>query len=105
MVEKSLYIFSNGELKRKDNTLYFETAEGKKFIPITTIRDIFLFGEMTVNSKVLVFLSQQEVVVHFFNHYGYYSGTIYPREHIVSGDMILRQVQHYLDERHRTKLA
>ncbi len=105
MVEKSLYIFSNGELKRKDNTLFFETTEGKKFIPITTVREIFLFGEVTFNSKLLDFLSQQQALVHYFNHYGYYSGTMYPRERIASGDMILRQAEHYLDTNRRMAIA
>ncbi|PWI57043.1 type I-B CRISPR-associated endonuclease Cas1b [Sulfoacidibacillus thermotolerans] len=104
-MEKSLYVFSNGELKRKDNTLFFETAEGKKFIPITTVRDILLFGEVTFNSRVLNFLSEQEVLIHYFNHYGYYSGTIYPREHIVSGSLILRQVEHYLSDPLRVDIA
>ncbi|WP_067929304.1 type I-B CRISPR-associated endonuclease Cas1b [Alicyclobacillus shizuokensis] len=105
MVEKSVYIFSNGELKRKDNTLFFETEEGKKFIPVTTVRDIFLFGEVIFNSKVLNFLSQNEALVHYFNHHGYYAGTIYPREHIVSGDMILRQASHYLNVKLRAEIA
>lgn len=105
MIEKSLYVFSNGELKRKDNTLFFETEEGKKVIPIASVRDVFLFGEVTLNSKVLNFLSQQEILVHFFNHYGYYSGTIYPREHIASGSMVLCQAQHYLNNQTRVEIA
>lgn len=105
MVEKSLYIFSNGELKRKDNTLFFETSDARKFIPITAVRDILMFGEVTFNTRALNFLSEQEIVVHFFNHYGYYSGTIYPREHIVSGAMVLRQAEHYLDMARRVGIA
>lgn len=105
MVEKSLYVFSNGELKRKDNTLFFETEEKKKFIPITTVRDVFLFGEVAFNSRVLNFLSEKEVLIHFFNHYGYYSGTIYPREHVVSGSLTLHQAEHYLNNQLRADIA
>src|SRR5690606_12228755 len=42
---------------------------------------------------------------HFYNYYGYYSGSFYPREHHNSGYMILRQAEHYLDENKRLTLA
>ncbi|MEO0255640.1 MAG: subtype I-B CRISPR-associated endonuclease Cas1, partial [candidate division WOR-3 bacterium] len=34
-MKRAIYIFSDGELKRKQNTLYFESSSGdKKYIPI-----------------------------------------------------------------------
>lgn len=41
----------------------------------------------------------------FFNYYGYYSGTFYPREHLNSGYVILKQAEHYLDYDKRIVLA
>jgi len=92
-------------LKRKDNTFYFETEEGKKYLPIEDIKEIYIFGEVTVSKKFLEYMSQKEILIHFFNYYGYYVGTYYPREHLNSGYMILRQAEHYLDNKKRIILA
>ena len=62
-------------------------------------------GEVTVNKKLLDFVSQNGIPIHFFNYYGYYSGTFYPREHLNSGCLILAQAQCYVDQTRRMKLA
>lgn len=104
-MKKSLYIFSAGELKRKDNTLYFETEAGKRYIPVEDTKEIFAFGEVTFNKSLVEFVSQKEILIHYFNHYGYYMGTFYPREHLNSGYMILKQAEHYQEPEKRIKLA
>ncbi len=105
-MKKSIYIFSNGRLKRKDNTLFFENEEGvKKFIPIENTNEIFAFGEIDFNTKVLNFLSQKEIIVHYFNYYDYYSGSFYPREHYNSGFMILKQADYYMNNEKRVFIA
>jgi len=92
-------------LRRKGNTLYFEGEKGRKYVPVENVRELLIFGEVTINKKLLDFCSQQEILLHFFNYYGYYSGTFYPREHYNSGYMILKQATHYLDEERRLQLA
>ncbi len=104
-MKKRIYIFNNGELKRKQNTLYFETEKGKKYLPVEGISDLLVFGEITLNKKLLGFLTQNKILVHFFNHYGYYMGTYYPREYYNSGLMILKQAEHYLEPEKRLVLA
>jgi len=105
-MKETIYIFSSGVLKRKDNTLFFETKDGsKKFIPVEQIKEILVFGEVDINKKALEFLSQKEIMLSYFNYYGYYMGTFYPREHYNSGFMILNQVKYYLDEKERINIA
>ena len=104
-MKKTIYIFSSGEMKRKDNTLYFENESGRRFIPVEDTGEIMVFGEVDVNKKFLEFLSQKEIILHYFSHYGYYMGSFYPREHLNSGYMILRQAEHYLDEEKRLAIA
>jgi CRISPR-associated protein Cas1 len=104
-MKRTIYIFSDGEIKRKENTLYFETEEGKKYIPVENTSEIFVFGEVTLNKRLLEFLTENENIMHFFNHYGYYIGSFYPREHLNSGYMILKQAEHYLDVEKRIDLA
>lgn len=103
---KPLYIFSDGELKRKQNTLYFEKTSGeKKYFPIENIEQIHIFGEVTINKKLLDFLSQQGVLIHFYNYFGFYEGSFYPKEHYNSGSLILKQAEFYMDADKRVCLA
>ena len=77
----------------------------RKPIPLEDIESFYCFGEITFNSKFLNFLSQNQIPLHLFNYYGYYGGSFYPREYLVSGFLIVKQVQHYLDEEKRLTLA
>ena len=104
-MKKTIYIFSEGELKRKDNTLYFETEGKKRYLPVEDIKEIMAFGEITFNKSFLEFLSQKEILIHCFNYYGYYMGTYYPREHLNSGYMILKQAENYLSPEKRLTIA
>ena len=104
-MKETVYIFTSGVLKRKDNTLFFESAEGKKFIPVEQVKEIFVFGEFDINKRALELLAKKEIILSYFNYYGYYVGSFYPREHYNSGYMILKQSQAYLDNSSRLYLA
>ena len=56
-------------------------------------------NEVTINSKLLDFLSKNHVVVHFFNYYGDYSGTYYPRDQYLSGRLLIKQVSKFQNQR------
>lgn len=99
------YIFKSGILKRKDNSLILETEKQKIPIPIEEIYELFLFGEITLNTKLLNFLSSNGVVLHTFNHYGWYTGTFYPREERISGFLLIKQVEKHLNSDERLYLA
>ena len=77
----------------------------RKPIPVEDIEAFYCFGEITFNSKFLNFLSQNRIPLHLFNYYGYYSGSYYPREYLISGFLKVKQVQCYLDEERRLTLA
>jgi CRISPR-associated protein Cas1 len=77
----------------------------KKFIPISNISSIFIFGEVSFNKRLMEFLSSNEITLHLYNYYGYYVGSFYPRTHYNSGFMTLKQCEHYLNFNKRIKLA
>ncbi len=104
-MKRDIYVFNDGEMRRKDNTLLFETQFGKQYIPVEEVNNIWFFGEITINKSFLDFVSQKEICLHFFNYYGYYTGSFYPREHLNSGYVILKQAEHYLDYSKRMILA
>ena len=66
---------------------------------------LYLFGEITLNTRLLNFLVQKQVPVHVFNYYGYYSGSYYPREYLNSGFLLVNQVNHYNHRQKRLDLA
>lgn len=103
---RSYYIFKSGRLRRKENTLYFKGEDDStKAIPIEDVDDLYFFGELDLNTKLLNFLGQQGKNVHIFNYYGHYTGSFYPREKNVSGFLLIRQVEHYGDGAKRLFIA
>ncbi|NPV53475.1 MAG: type I-B CRISPR-associated endonuclease Cas1 [Firmicutes bacterium] len=102
---RTYYVFSSGRLKREQNTLSLETEDGRRMIPIEDVEQLYLFGETDFNSRLLDFLAQKEVTVHIFNHFGYYVGSFIPRESQLSGFLIVKQVEHYLNLGKRLILA
>ena len=103
---ETVYIFSSGELKRKDNIIVLISEDGsKKHIPIENVDEIKVFGEVTLNKRFLEFLTKKQVIVHFFNRNGYYTGTYYPRESNSTGITFLKQAQHYLNPHKRLEIA
>jgi CRISP-associated protein Cas1 len=138
--KQSFYIFSNGTLKRKENTIFFLPAENqeektvvsappaaaepdeesipmeldteelpnhpnRKAIPVTNIDAFYVFGEVSFNARFMNFLSQHRIPMHLFNYYGFYAGTYYPREYLLSGNLLVHQVQHYTSEKKRLAIA
>lgn len=105
-MKRSYYIYNNGTLKRKDNSIAFVDEEGeRRYIPIETVNEIFVMSEMELNTNLINFLSQHDVIVHFFNYYNFYTGTFHPREKLVSGNLLVNQVSSYTDNKKRLDIA
>jgi CRISP-associated protein Cas1 len=140
--KQPFYIFSNGVILRRENTIcfvpyvtqeevtvetdpsqYFDLDEqeeayalnpvkddklntaGRRVIPINNIDSFFVFGEVNFNTKFLNFLTKHRIPMHLFNYYGFYSGSYYPREHLLSGYLIVHQVKHYSTLKKRLEIA
>ncbi len=105
-MKHNYYIFKSGRLKRKDNTVFLETIdEERKYLPIESIDSLHLFGEIDLNTKLLNYLTSYGIIINFYNYYGYYSGSYYPRKQRVSGYLLVNQVQPYLNKEERLFLA
>lgn len=89
------YITSMGELTRKDNSLCFRKDNKNVYIPVENTKEIYCMSEISINSKLLEFLSRNHIIIHFFNYYEGYSGTFYPRQQYNSGKLLLKQVKAY----------
>lgn len=105
-MKRSYYIYNNGSLRRKDNTITFtDESEEKRDLPIERIADIYVMSEMSFNTSLINILAKNGVPVHFFNYYSFYTGSFYPREQLVSGNLLVQQVNYYTDSKKRLELA
>jgi len=109
-MKNNFYITKDGILQRKQNTVYFirknESGEvEKRVIPIEKIYSIYAYGRISFTSSVVSYLAKHGVAIHFFNKYGFYEGSFYPRETLLSGDLIVKQVEHYISHEKRIFIA
>lgn len=105
-MEQTFYILKNGSLKKVDNNIRIIDEQGnKKDLKIETMRDIYLFGEVSLNTKALNYLGQMKIPVHIYNYYGHYTGSFYPKENNISGELLVKQVKFYDDKDKRLELA
>lgn len=105
-MSESYYLFSSGTLSRKDNVFRLKTPSGEfKDLKIEIARDIYIFGEVNLNTKCLNYMGQLNISAHFFNYYGFYTGSFYPKETKVSGALLVRQVQAFLEDNKKLSIA
>jgi CRISPR-associated protein Cas1 len=91
---------------RHDNTLRFIDENGvSKDIPIETVEEIYVMSEMNFNLSLMNILSKYGIVVHFFNYYDFYIGSFYPRETLLAGKLLVKQVENYTNSDKRLELA
>lgn len=110
MMKNNYYITVNAVMEREHNTIYlfYKNEEGerqRRIIPVEKIYAIYCYGNVTIKSRALAYLMNHGIVVHFFNKYGFYEGSFYPREKLVSGDLLIKQAEHYIDHEKRMLLA
>lgn len=93
------YIFSMGELKRKDNSIAFKNSNGSFYIPVQDTKELYCMNEVSFNTKFLDFISKAGIVMHIFNYHSNYSGSFYPKESLISGDLTIKQSMKFMENR------
>lgn len=110
-MKKSYYLFNPGRLSRKDNTLKFlpideNGNEGQaKYLPVEGVKNLYCFGALDANSAMYNFLGKNQIPVHFFDYYEHYTGSFMPKEYLLSGKVVVRQVKHYGVHKKRLAIA
>jgi CRISPR-associated protein Cas1 len=93
-VKKTYYLFNPGRLSRQDNTLKYtaydeEGGEGQtRFLPVTDVADLYVFGSLDANSALYNFLGKNGVSVHFFDYYEHYTGSFMAKEYLLAGKLV-----------------
>lgn len=105
-MRQSYYLYKSGRIQRKDNSLEIVYKDNtKKSIPIERVDNIYVMTEFDFNTSLLNFISKFGISIHFFNYYGFYTGTYYPKEALVSGKLLIKQVESYKNDNTRLKIA
>ena len=99
MSEQARYIFSKGGLSRKDYSIQFRGDRGINYIPISDTRELYCFEDITISTKLLNLIANSGILIHFFDYYGHYTGTFYPKNHLVSGRLTIKQCQAFTENR------
>lgn len=106
IMKQSYYLYKSGRIQRKDNSLEIVYKDNtKKSIPIERVDNIYVMTEFDFNTSLLNFLGRYGIQVHFFNYYGFYTGTYYPKEQLVSGKLLIKQVESYTEKSKRLEMA
>lgn len=98
---KTKYIFSNGELKRKDFSIAYKNETNGKviYIPIENTRELMCFGKISCNNDFLDLMGRSGIIINFFDYYGYYTGSFYPRNYLLSGKLLVSEVNAFNSRR------
>lgn len=83
----------------------FINKEVEKKIPIKSIEQINCYGKVSLKSGAISYLLKEKIIVNFFNKYGYYEGSLYPRINLNSGNVIVNQALFYHDNEKRIEIA
>lgn len=105
-MKKDYYILKDGRLSRKNDTMRLHYGDGAfKDLPIHKIDSIHVLSDMTFNSRYIDFMNKHGVPLHFYNYYGFYTGSFYPKETNVSGRLLTEQVLASVSEDKRLYIA
>lgn len=105
MQEETRYIFSKGDLSRKDFSICFKAERGNVYLPIKDTKELYCFNDITLSTKFLEMLSKAGVIIHFFGYYENYIGTFYPKDYLLSGRLTVAQALAYDSKEKRLTIA
>ena len=104
---KSNYYIINEEAKliKTENTVYVVNKKRRKSLPINKIEAVYAENDVSPSSQVIRLFGEKGIPIHFFNRHGGYIGSFLPKKKLLSGDLVVKQSEHYLDEDKRLYLA
>lgn len=105
-MDRNYHIFSDGQLRRKNNTVCFVDDDGEtSYIPVENLEAVFLHGQIDFNTRLMSFLNNHGIAMHVFGWNDYYAGSIMPKRGQTSGQTLIKQVRAYENSTERRLIA
>ncbi len=105
MVKTDYHIIHESTIYVDGGTIIIENDMGKNAIPVENVRSIYAHKPVSISSGVVSIISRLGIPVHFFNWYGNYEATLWPKTKDISGDVIIKQAEKYLNTNERINIA
>ncbi len=112
--DRTHFLVNRGRLRRQDNNLYFDRYDEddniiqSKPLPIKGIDEIYLLAKIDLDSYSMAFISNNNILLHFFSPYQAFRGNFFPSTSNSvnkSGFVLLQQLRAFDDEVHRLYIA
>ena len=96
-MKRNLHITKHAVIKREKNTLAVLYKDNdqlvKKIIPVEKLASIYISGSVTLKAGAVKMLMGRGIPVHYLSSAGEYMGSIWPREYLLAGEVVIRQAQ------------
>ena len=102
---ETFYILNSGTLGKSENSLIFQNVNDKIYIPVETVDEILIYGNVTFTSPCLKLLSDKSIPVFLYSEHGWYISSILPEGYLQSGFVLSRQANYYNSPHLRLSLA
>lgn len=93
--EYAKYIFSKCDIAQNDYSITVKINNKNNYLPVKNIKELYLFSDCTLTTKLLQLCSKNQIILHIYDYYGYYCGSYYPKETLVSGSVVVKQALAY----------
>jgi CRISPR-associated protein Cas1 len=89
------YLINSGSLLKSGDSITFNNKNENINIPLETIDEILVYGNVNFTTPVLKLLSDKKIPIFLYSRYGWYITSIYPENFLQSGFVLTHQAMFY----------
>ena len=99
------YLLKSGTLSKSSNSLVLKNENENIEIPLEAVDRLMIFGNVTFTTPALSLLSENSIPTILFSERGWYITSIQPENHLQSGTVLAKQLEHHLNHDKRMYVA
>lgn len=98
------HMIEDGILTKKDFSILFQNKENKYYIPAEITDTINVYSNIIINSELLSFMTEKNIILNLFDKYSNYIGSYIPKNKS-NGMILLKQSETYNNKETRLEYA
>lgn len=99
------YILNSGSITKSGDSVLFKNSEMSINIPIETIDELIIQGNVSFTTPVLSLFSSKKIPIFLYSAHGWYITSIYPENYLQSGYVLIHQAQYCSNMDLRLRIA